>query len=423
VRIALLAPLVSPLAPPFLGGAQALLYDLAAGLASRGHDVTLYAADGSHVPGVRIVPTGIDSAHLAMGRFRPAANASLREMITDSDLANTPLARAFARAYDLIAAHAGEHDLLHAHAYDWAAFALSAELPLPVIHTLHLPNLDPAIANALAALAPAQSAISPARRPTEADSGSHRTTDGGAGLQAASVAPRSFMAGSAANQYKVHLATVSHACAATYAGTCRIEAVLYNGIALERIPFRAEPVEPPAGRYLLFAGRISPEKGAADAIAIAERAGRHLLIAGSVYDEVYYAERIAPLLDRPGGHISYVGELSRERLWELMAGAEALLCPVHWDEPFGLVACEAQATGTPVIAYARGGLREVVADGHTGWLVAPGDVAAAAEAARRVGALNRRACRAWVEERFSLAAMLDAHERFYTAVCETPAVH
>jgi len=381
VRIALLAPLVSPLAPPFLGGAQALLYDLAAGLAQRGHAVTLYAADGSHVPGVRVVPTGIDSSMLAAQRFRPvrsAADAISGEPVGAvdlADLAKTPLSRAFARVYDLIAARAGEHDLLHAHAYDWAAFTYGTRLPLPVVHTLHLPNLDPTIGAALAALAP---------------------TAGRGG--------------------EVHLATVSHACAASYAATCRIAAVLYNGIALDRIPFRADALAPSDQRYLLFAGRISPEKGTADALAIAEHAGRHLVIAGGVYDTAYYAEQIAPRLEWLGSRASSVGEVARERLWELMAGAEAVLCPVHWDEPFGLVPCEAQATGTPVIAYGRGGLREVIADGRTGWLVAPGDVAAAAEAVRRVDALDRRACRAWVEQRFSLTAMLEAHERFYATV-------
>jgi len=376
VRVALLAPLVSPLAPPFLGGAQALLHDLAAGLAARGHDVALYAADGSRVPGVRVVPTGIDAARLAAGRIRPAAGDAALASPATADLDATPLARAFARVYALIAEHASEHDLLHAHAYDWAAFAYGDRAGLPVVHTLHLPNLDPDIAAVLARLAP----------------------------------PSPPRAGDAGRGERVRLATVSRACATTYAPDVRIDAVLYNGLDVARIPFGAAP---DGERYVLFAGRISPEKGAADAIAIAGRAGRHLLMAGGVYDEAYYAERVAPHLGRPGARVTFLGELPRERLWEVMAGAEAVLCPVAWDEPFGLVACEAQAAGTPMIGYARGGLREVVADGATGWLVPPGDVAAAAAAVDRAGALDRRACRAWVEGRFGLGAMLDAHERFY----------
>lgn len=376
MRIALLAPLVSPIAPPFLGGAQALLYDLASGLARRGHTVTLYAADGSHAPGVTVVHTGIDSTRLAAQRVRLAGTSGHGAMLASptADRDATPMARAFAHLYALIAERAAEHDLLHAHAYDWAAFAYGERARLPVVHTLHLPNLDPDIAALLARLAPALKPDASAAR----------------------------------------LAAVSHACAATYAPTIRIDAVLYNGLDLAPIPFGAHPAPE---RYLLFAGRVSPEKGAADAIAIAERAGRPLLIAGGVYDETYYAERVAPHLGRDDARVTFLGALSRERLWAVMAGAEAVLCPSIWDEPFGLVPCEAQAAGTPVIAYARGGLREVISDGVTGWLVPPGDMDAAA-AVDRLAALDRHSCRAWVAERFGLDAMLDAHERFYAETLE-----
>ncbi|HLJ81210.1 MAG TPA: hypothetical protein VKT52_06990, partial [Ktedonobacterales bacterium] len=160
MRIALLAPLVSPIAPPFLGGAQALLADLGAGLAARGHDVTLYAADGSAVPGVRCVPLGIDSATLRPAGFAalerndgvtdagdagederagaaPAVHPAVHEeedeeedaFATDETIFQPSYA--FLRAYRAIAAHAGEHDLLHAHAYDQPAFAFASLQPLP----------------------------------------------------------------------------------------------------------------------------------------------------------------------------------------------------------------------------------------------------------------------------------------------------
>jgi glycosyltransferase involved in cell wall biosynthesis len=391
VRIALLAPLVSPIAPPYLGGAQALLADLAAGLAARGHDVTLYAADGSHVPGVRTPALGIDAALLRPARFAEgegdseggAEGEAERE---DGDeegpnaLAADPEAfrpvYAFARAFRAIAAaaEAGEHDLLHAHAYDWPAYAHANLQPLPVVHTLHLPPLDPAINDVLRRLAP----------PGEPSA--------------------------------TRLVTVSRACAEAYAPVCRIDAVIYNGVAVERIPFGARP--DPAG-YLLYAGRITPEKGVEDALEIAARAGRPLLLAGGVYDQAYYERRIAPRLAAAGGDgaaATYLGALDRERLWALMAGAAAVLCPVRWDEPFGLVACEAQAAGAPVIGYARGGLREVVADGATGWLAPPGDVDAAVAAVARLGALDRAACRARAERLFGLGAMLDGYEAFYAGM-------
>lgn len=375
MRIALLAPLISTIAPPFLGGAQALLADLAVGLATRGHDVTLYAADGSDVPGVRLVPLGVDPATLRPARFAetpadPVLDAPDDDR--DDDLARSTAA--FQHAYRVIAAHASEHDLVHAHAYDWPALVLASLQPLPVLHTLHLPALDTTINRALGTLAP-RNAPTPTR-----------------------------------------IVTVSHACAATYASVCRIDAVIHNGIATARIPFNA--TTPARGDvageprpYLLYAGRITPEKGVEDALEIAAAAGYPLVLAGGVYDSDYYESRIAPRLDEIRAR--YLGLVSRERLWELMAGAVAVLCPVHWDEPFGLVACEAEATGTPVVGYARGGLVEVVATGETGWLVAEGDIAAAAAAVARVSEIERGACRRRAETLFSLDAMLDAYEAFY----------
>lgn len=376
MRIALLAPLISTIAPPFLGGAQALLADLAVGLAARDHDVTLYAADGSDVPGVRLVQLGIDPATLRPARFMEASGDALADTSSlagdDADLARSTAA--FLRAYQVIAAHASEHDLVHAHAYDWPALVLASLQPLPVAHTLHLPAVDMRINRALATIAP-PAAATPTR-----------------------------------------IVTVSRACAATYASTCRIDAVIYNGIDAARIPFNpATPArDAVTGKqrpYLLYAGRIAPEKGVEDALEIAAGAGYPLMLAGGIYDEGYYTSRIAPRLDGIQAH--YLGLVSRERLWELMAGSVVVLCPAHWDEPFGLVACEAQATGTPVIGYARGGLVEVIADSETGWLVAEGDVAAAIAAVGWVSEIDRVVCRRRVERLFSLEAMVDTYEAFY----------
>lgn len=379
MRIALLAPLVSPIAPPYLGGAQALLADLAAGLAARCHHVTLYAAPGSSVPGVEVqaVPLGAEAPRPARFDGEPSAidgEHPVRDPARDPSLRAAN--EAFARAYALLAAHAGEHDLVHAHACDWAAYAYANRQPLPVIHTLHLPPLDPVIRQALRVVAPPPPATASAR-----------------------------------------LVTVSQACAAQYAAYCAIDAIVYNGIAIERVPFGPQPAEPP---YLLYAGRISPEKGVEDALAIAECVGWPLRIAGGIYDERYFAERVAPRLAGMADRAIYLGPLARERVWELMARATALLCPIAWEEPFGLVACEAQAAGTPVVGYARGALPEVVANGETGTLVAPGDVEGAARAVLDAQRLDRRACRAHVEARFSLQAMLAAYEACFEEMLAHP---
>lgn len=373
MRIALLAPLVAPIAPPYLGGAQALLYDLAAGLAARGHAVTLYAAPGSDVPGVQVRTVAVGTARLRPARF---AGQDARDDGGAAEDSAPAAEEAFGRAYTLIAAHAGEHDLLHAHAYDRPAYALAAHQPLPVLHTLHLPALDPGIRDILGEIAPP---------------------------------------GGDMGRASARLVAVSRACAATYASSCAIAVVIYNGIPIERIPFGAA-----SESYLLYAGRISPEKGVADALDIAARAGRRLVLAGGVYDEAYSQREVAPRVAAMGARADYLGPLPRAQLWELMAGAAAVLCPIQWDEPFGLVACEAQAAGAPVVGYARGALPEVVAHGRTGWLVPPGDVAAAARAAIQVGALARTTCRAHVAARFGLGAMLADYEAFYAEMLAAP---
>lgn len=375
MRIALVAPLVSPIAPPYLGGAQALLADLARGLAQRGHEVTLYAAEGSDVPGVRILTLGIDSKTLRPARFHRETTASaaadgerIPDMLRPDERKLLP-SYAFLHVFRALVNHADDYDLVHAHAFDWPAYAYSSMLVLPVIHTLHLPPVDGNIANLLGMLAPPDGA--PAR---------------------------------------VRLTTVSQACEAGWAPHCAIAQVIYNGVGIGAIPFRAEPNPEPS---LLFAGRISPEKGVEDALAIAEQSGLPLALAGDVYDTRYFEQRIAPILTQLGERVRYLGSVNREALYQLMGQARAVLCTPHWEEPFGLVACEAQAAGAPVIGYQRGGLAEVVADGETGYLVAPGDVAAAVAAVQRVSEIDRHACRARVERLFRLETMLDAYEAFY----------
>jgi len=212
------------------------------------------------------------------------------------------------------------------------------------------------------------------------------------------------------------LVTVSQWCAQTYASTCRIDAVIPNGVDLEAIPFGERPSDPP---HLLFAGRIAPEKGAADAIAIARASGYRLIIAGGVYDQQYFNQQIQPWLVADSGAVTFLGPLPHERVWSLMADATAVLVPSHWEEPFGLAACEAQAAGAPVVAYARGGLRDIIADGETGVLIAPGDIAEAAACVPRAARMSRHACRNRVATRFTLERMAAAHERLYERMLHT----
>src|SRR5205823_12061062 len=178
----------------------------------------------------------------------------------------------------------------------------------------------------------------------------------------------------------------------------RYAATVHHGIALEEFTPRGR-----AGDYLLFFGRIHPDKGVAEAIEVARRAGRPLVLAGIIHDEDYFAREIAPHVD--DGRVRYVGSVGPQDRDKLLGGALALLHLVNFAEPFGLSMVEAMACGTPVIARPRGSVREIVEDGRTGFIV--DDIAAAVEAVARVGALDRGAVRARCAQRVSRARMVD----------------
>lgn len=168
-----------------------------------------------------------------------------------------------------------------------------------------------------------------------------------------------------------------------------------------------EPGPLDVGAYALIAGRISPEKGTATAIRAAREAGLAPLVAGAVYDAAYHEREVAPLL-RPGESLPV---LRRELLWRVMARAAVTLMPIEWDEPFGLVAAEAQIAGCPVVAYARGALPEVVEDGVGGVLVPAGDFEGFVAAIPRAAALDRARVRAGARSRLLIGAAAERYER------------
>src|SRR5258708_7727688 len=228
-----MAPLVSAIREPQGGGSQAFVSDLARGLVSRGHEVHVYAATGSEVPGVTVIDTGVDPRSLAAILYRVAGPPSRDP---------APAASAFASAYSAVRA-----------------------------------------------------------------------------------------------------------------------------------------------------GRLRPGKGAAEAIDMAQAAGARVDVYGDVYDAEYAREQVGPRRDAPG--VAVHQGVTRTSMWAAMARAAVVVCPARWDEPFGMAAADAQACGTPVVAFKRGGLGEIVVDGVTGFLVAPDDIQAAADSVRRTAQISRAACR------------------------------
>jgi glycosyltransferase involved in cell wall biosynthesis len=184
---------------------------------------------------------------------------------------------------------------------------------------------------------------------------------------------------------------------------------VYNGVVLGNSTFGDEPSNPP---YLVFLGRISPEKGPAFAIEIARRVGIKLKVAAKIdpADAEWAHREIRPLLNQPG--IEYLGEVNETQKNQLLAGATALLFPIQWPEPFGMVMIESMACGTPVIAFEGGSVAEIVSDGLNGFICR--DVAHAVDRVRHVGEISRAECRKHVSRHFSSSTMASGYEHVYT---------
>lgn len=189
-------------------------------------------------------------------------------------------------------------------------------------------------------------------------------------------------------------------------------ATVYNGIDLAPYKFRAQPAD-----YFFWIGKFNPDKGVKEAILAARAAGFKLILGGKVdtleaEDRRYYEEEVAPLID--GEQIVYMGEMNDQQKNQYMGGALALLDPIKWNEPFGLVMTEAFACGTPVIAFAQGAAPEIVTEGETGFLV--NNVEEMVKRMRDIQQIDRAKCRQRVEEKFGAATMVESYLKVYQKV-------
>jgi UDP-glucose:tetrahydrobiopterin glucosyltransferase len=353
LRLALVASLVAPIREPQRGGAQAFLADLANGLARRGHSVDVFAASGSEIDGVHCVDVGVDASTLQRFLYRAGSAPPDERSVFEA---------AYARVFDAVGERS--YDVIHNHAFDPPAIRLAVEVHAPVIHTIHLPP-EASVVHAL------HKAAQTRNRPL--------------------------------------IATVSRAQARAWRSLINVDLVLPVGIPTAEIAWSATP-----GAGAVFAGRFSPEKGAAEAIAIARRAGMAIDLYGDAYDDAYAEREVYAAVGQPG--VTVHRAVPRTVLWGVMARAAIVLCPAGWDEPFGLVAAEAQACATPAVAFRRGGLEDVIRDGVTGFLVAPGDIEGAAGTLSRIDDIERTACRRHAEAHFDIESVLDAHDRVYQSL-------
>jgi len=188
--------------------------------------------------------------------------------------------------------------------------------------------------------------------------------------------------------------------------------VVYNGVELDEISFNDRPED-----FFIVVGRMTPGKGIVEAIRIAKKAKVRLLIVGQItshlpWSEKYFSSEIQPHID--GKIIRHIERLPHDRLMQMMGRAKGFLFLPQWEEPFGMVVAEAMAAGTPILAYPRGSMPELVKHGETGYLIRNEDELV--EGIQGIERLDRRRCREWVQERFSVGKMVDGYERLYKEI-------
>jgi glycosyltransferase involved in cell wall biosynthesis len=311
-----------------------------------------------------LVRRGHDVTLFASGDSTTAARlVAVTKHAVRVDAANREdLNAAHVRQLGMVFGNADAFDVIHCHV-DFQAFPFTRLVRPPVVHTVHgrldLPYLEPVFGEfrdvPIVSISDAQRAPLAALRPT-------------------------------------------------WAGT------VYHGIPLALYPFRRGP-----GRYLAFLGRIAPEKRPEVAIEVAVRAGLPLKIAAKVdaVDRLFFEQRVRPLLDHP--LVEFVGEIDDREKARFLGDAIALLFPIDWPEPFGLVMIEAMACGTPVVASRCGSVPEVVTPGRTGFIADTVD--GLVDAVTRVHQIDRAECRRHAERRFSVARMADGYEAVFERLC------
>ena len=332
-----------------------LAVGLADGLTAKGHHVDYYGPLGTH----------LDKAHAVDLNLRALASDSkgIQELFGSNEQMNhyvpalwdTYMAEEMFRRAQL-----GEYDLLHFHHAEVALPLARRYRDVPVVYTLH----DPVF--------PWYKEI--------------------------------FELYDSPNQHYVSISNNQR----REAPDLNYAATVYNGIDTDEFAFSGDHED-----YLLYMGRIVPEKGVKEAVQIAEATNHRLLIIGPVYpaSQGYFDQYIKPYLN---DKILYLGFIERDKTLPYYQKAKALLAPIQWEEPFGLTSIEAMACGTPVIAIDRGSMSEIVTDGKTGYLV--GSVGEMIDAVRKVNKIDRRACRDHVKAHFGLRQMVDGYEAVYQQV-------
>lgn len=344
MKIAIIAHLKFPIAQPFSGGLEMHTHLLATALQARGHQVTLYASEGS-------------TASLGLVPVCPPTGSAFDD--ESCDRIDALEHAAYVRIMDAVSE--GDFDLVHNNSLHYLPLLRAPELACPMVTALHTPPFEP------------------------------------------------FVRGVRARVQDMTFAAVSESLAREWRELIGPPLVIGNGINLKSFAYSPAPKGEP---HAIWMGRLVPEKGTHLAIDAARAAGLPLKFAGPRVDPPYWDAEIAPRL---GADITYLGHLDHADLARRVGEAHVALCTPRWEEPFGLVLAEYLACGTPVAAFARGAIPDIL-DESCGVLAPADDVEGLGRAVTRAIHLRRRDCRRRAEHLFDAETMTDRYEAMYRTV-------
>lgn len=365
-KIALIAKLFAPVSAMATGGTETFVFNLARELKRRGHTVTLFASGDSCVSGVKIVPVVAESYWL---KYNRTSKQSFDILLARKYMADELLG--YLKTLFYLKDHSNEFDIVHNNSFSFMPIVLNNFLvKLPFLTTLHVPekNYDMDIIHDLIGR----------------------------------KQPSNYYVGISENQKKLM-------------NQLDIFAINYNGVDENKFVFSNDSDD-----YLAWIGRIVPEKGLDTALTVACKTNLNLRIGGSIVNQDYFDKIVEPKLN---SKIEYMGEIIDQKLINFYQKAKVLLFPIDWEEPFGLVLIEAMACGTPIVAFNRGAVREIIKDGETGFIIQPDDIGAMVKAVQKIYAMPkeeykqmRRNCRKHIEDNFTIEKMVDNYEKVYAKV-------
>ena len=348
MKIAIVVPVMVPVPPKKYGGIELIVDLLAHGLAARGHQVTVFCAGGSTIAGEGI--TRVETSPYPT-REHPEEHRAWEE-----------------KQLHAVLDRQGKFDLIH---FNYEPIIFRTNIGEKEVNLLDQFS-KPAVLTC------------------------HNTTDSIANI----------------GYYRTHESLYRHTMVFVSENQRgRLPFFPNTRVIYNAIPMELFPVEENKEGYLLFLGRIMPEKGILEAISVAKKTGIPLIIAAKVdpVDRTFYESKVEPLIDQ--SLVRYVGEVDFRAKVEYLKKARCLLFPISWEEPFGLVMVEALACGTPVIAFRRGSVPEIITHGVNGYVVDTVD--AMANAVYDVSKISSRACRESVEARFAVNRMVGEYENLF----------